>query len=97
MSDIKALGENAKLIEVILFIENTPLSIDRIISLTSLDKDDVVAGLRELDEHYKERNSGMMLLSEDDQYSFQPVTELYPKLRQSYGRKVDKRLSRAAL
>ena len=96
MSDIKALGENAKLIEVILFIENTPLSIDRIISLTSLDKDDVVAGLRELDEHYKERNSGMMLLSEDDQYSFQPVTELYPKLRQSYGRKVDKRLSSSA-
>ena len=97
MSEIEALSENGKLIEVILFIENTPLSIDRIMSLTSLGKDDVVDGLRELDEHYKARNSGMMLLCEEDLYSFQPVTELYPKLRQSYGRKVDKRLSRAAL
>ena len=97
MSEIEALSENGKLIEVILFIENTPLSIDRIMSLTSLGKDDVVDGLRELDEHYKARNSGMMLLCEEDLYSFQPVTELYTKLRQSYGRKVDKRLSRAAL
>ena len=62
MSEIEALSENGKLIEVILFIENTPLSIDRIMSLTSLGKDDVVDGLRELDEHYKARNSGMMLL-----------------------------------
>ena len=52
MSEIEALSENGKLIEVILFIENTPLSIDRIMTLTSLGKDDVVDGLRELDEHY---------------------------------------------
>ena len=58
MSEIEALSENGKLIEVILFIENTPLSIDRIMTLTSLGKDDVVDGLRELDEHYKARNSG---------------------------------------
>lgn len=97
MSDVKALSDEAKVVEVILFIENTPLSLERLSSLSGVVMDDVVDALREIDEHYRSRNSGMMLLCEDDMYSFQPVTELYPKLRQSYGRKVDKRLSRAAL
>ncbi len=91
------LSEEAKLVEVILFIENTPLSKDRISELSGVDKDDVIDALRELSENYKERNSGMLLLEEEELYSFQPVPELYPRLRQSYGRKVDKRLSRAAL
>lgn len=91
------LTEEAKLVEVILFIENTPLSKERISELSGVDKDDVIDALRELSENYKERNSGMLLLEEEELYSFQPVPELYPRLRQSYGRKVDKRLSRAAL
>ncbi len=91
------LSDEAKLVEVILFIENTPLSKERISELSGVDKDDVIDALRELSENYKERNSGMLLLEEDELYSFQPVPELYPRLRQSYGRKVDKRLSRAAL
>ncbi len=91
------LSDEAKLVEVILFIENTPLSKDRISELSGVDKDDVIDALRELSENYKERNSGMLLLEEEELYSFQPVPELYPRLRQSYGRKVDKRLSRAAL
>ncbi len=91
------LSEEAKLVEVILFIENTPLTKDRISELSGVDKGDIIDALRELEENYKERNSGMLLLEEEGLYSFQPVPELYPRLRQSYGRKVDKRLSRAAL
>lgn len=91
------LSDEAKLVEVILFIENTPLPLEEIEKLSGLDGDDVIAGLRELKENYRERNSGMMLLEEDELYSFQPVAELYPMLRKSYGRRVDKRLSRAAL
>lgn len=97
MNDIKQLGEEAKLVEVILFIENGPLPIERISQLSGVDTEDVIDALREIREHYDERNSGLMLLEEDGLFSFQPVTELYPKLRQSYGRKVDRRLSRAAL
>ena len=91
------LSDEAKLVEVILFIENTPLPLEEIEKLSGLDGDDAIAGLRELKENYRERNSGMMLLEEDELYSFQPVAELYPMLRKSYGRRVDKRLSRAAL
>ncbi len=91
------LSEEAKIVEVVLFIENTPLSLSRIGELTGVEEDDIIDALRELSDNYRERNSGMFLLEEEDLYSFQPVPELYPKLRQSYGRKVDRRLSRAAL
>ena len=91
------LSEDAKIVEVVLFIENTPLSCSRISQLTGVAEDDVIDALRELQENYQERNSGMFLLEEEELYSFQPVQELYPRLRQSYGRKVDRRLSRAAL
>ena len=97
IDEIKPLGEDAKIVEVVLFIENTPLSMDRISALSGVKREDVTDALRELSAHYSARNSGMMLLEEEGMYSFQPVTELYPKLRQSYGRKVDRRLSRAAL
>lgn len=91
------LSEEAKIVEVVLFIENTPLSLSRIGELTGVEEDDIIDALRELSDNYRERNSGMFLLEEEDLYSFQPVPELYPRLRQSYGRKVDRRLSRAAL
>lgn len=91
------LSEEAKLVEVVLFIENMPLSKDRIHELSGVDKEEIIDALRELGDNYKDRNSGLLLLEEEGMYSFQPVPELYPLLRQSYGRKVDKRLSRAAL
>ncbi|MBQ0070239.1 MAG: SMC-Scp complex subunit ScpB [Spirochaetales bacterium] len=97
MSEIRQLSEDAKIVEVVLFIENTPLSRERISQLTGLHEEDIVDALRELKDQYSERNSGMFLLEEEELFSFQPVPELYPQLRQSYGRKVDRRLSRAAL
>ena len=91
------LSEEAKLVEAVLFIENTPLSMERISALSGVKEEDITDALRELRENYTERNSGLMLLEEEEMYSFQPVPELYPALRQSYGRKVDRRLSRASL
>ena len=95
--DDMKLSEEAKLVEAVLFIENTPLSMERISALSGVKEEDITDALRELRENYTERNSGLMLLEEEEMYSFQPVPELYPALRQSYGRKVDRRLSRAAL
>ncbi len=95
--EIMQLTDDARLVEVILFIENTALTIERICALTKLDKEDVIDALRELKDHYLERNSGLLLIEEEGLYSLQPARELYPRLRSSYGRKVDRRLSRAAL
>lgn len=97
MSDAGFLSDEARIIETILYIENNPVSLERLIALSKLDKDTVLDSLYELKQNYEDRNSGLILLEEDSMYSFQPSPDLYPKLRQSYGRRVDRRLSKAAL
>ena len=91
------LSEEARLIEVVLFIENEPTSMERLCDLTNLRPDTVEDALQELRENYAERGSGLILTEEDELYSFMPAPDLFPQLRQSYGRKVDRRLSRAAM
>ncbi len=91
------LSDEARLCEVVLFIENQPLSLDRITELTGIKPDLVEDALQELRDDYSERGSGLMITEDEDLYSFSPTPDLYPQLKQNYGRKVDKRLSRAAL
>ena len=95
---MKMLSDEARLLEAILFIENQPTSLDRLCDLTGLKPDIAEDALAELGEEYEDRQSGLLLTVDDDElYSFSPAVDLYPKLKASYGRKVDRRLSRAAM
>ena len=92
------LSDDARLLEAILFIENQPTSLDRLCDLTGLKPDMAEDALAELGDEYEERGSGLLLVVDDDElYSFSPAVDLYPRLKASYGRKVDRRLSRAAM
>ena len=92
------LSDEARLLEAILFIENQPTSLDRLSELTGLKPDLVEDALAELGDEYENREGGLLLTVDDDElYSFTPAVDLYPKLKASYGRKVDRRLSRAAM
>ena len=91
------LSDEARLCEAVLFIENQPLTLDRIVELTGIRPDKAEDAIQELKEDYSDRGSGLMISIDDDLYSFSPSPDLYPSLKQNYGRKVDKRLSRAAL
>ena len=83
---------------MILFVENVPTSLDRLSELTGLKPDIVEDALQELRDDYSERGSGLILTEdENEMFSFMPAPDLYPQLKQSYGRKVDRRLSRAAM
>lgn len=93
----KILSDEARIVEVILFLENTSLPLSRICQLSSLEKDIVLKAIEELKENYEERNAGLVLVNEEETYSFQPEKSLYPLLRHTYGRKVERRLSRASL
>ena len=97
MSETSMLSDEARIVETILFIENNPISLERLMTLSRLDKDTALDALIDLKENYEDRNSGLLLLEEEGLYSFQPSPDLYPRLRQSYGRRVDRRLSKAAL
>lgn len=97
MENERILSKNARLVEVLLFLENEPLDIERICKMTSLKVDEALAALKELSEHYFNSFNGLELISSDDEWQFSPCKDLNEDLRKAYGKKVDKRLSKAAM
>ena len=97
MMKSKLLGPNARLVEVVLYVENEPVSIERISELTRLGEREVKAALKELKEFSLDTNRGLVLDEDEEGFSFTPASDLYDQLRKAYGRKVDKRLSKACM
>ena len=91
------LSDNARLIEAILYLENEPLSVERMEKMTGLSTREVTDAVAEIAEVYYTDNHGLALVENSETYSFVPVSSLNDKLRSCYGRKIDKRLSKAAL
>ena len=88
---------NTKIIETILFIEKDPLSIAELIQLTNLNYDVIIKCLSEIEDIYSSNEHGIYLENDNGHYIFAPKRELFDDLRAVYGKKVDKRLSKAAL
>jgi len=93
----EVLSPDARLVEVILFIENEPTSGDRIGRLTGLDATRVDIALKELATYWEEHMHGLDLIEANGAYTFLPSADLHGKLKECYGKKVDRRLSKAAL
>ncbi len=91
------LTENARLVEAILFLENEPLSVERLGKLTGLSDQLVTKALNEISEVYYSDEHGLALVENSETFSFVPVSSLNEKLRACYGKKIDKRLSKAAI
>ena len=91
------MSENARLVEVILYVENEGLSVQKISELSGLTEIEVSTALTELKEISQNINRGLVLIEEDGLYCFTASQDLYERLRKSYGRKVDRRLSKASM
>ncbi len=91
------ISDNAAFIEALLFLENEPMSVERLQKMTGLSEKQVTEALEELTEAYYADNHGLSLVENAETFSFVPVTRLNDKLRSCYGKKIDKRLSKAAL
>ena len=91
------LSDNAALIEAILYLENEPLSIERMGKMTGLSDKEVSDAIEEISDAYYAGNHGLSLVENSETYSFVPVARLNDKLRFCYGKKIDKRLSKAAV
>lgn len=92
------MSTDARLVETVLFIENEALDEEKLCSMTGLDARAVQRALKELGEVFEEKGHGIRLKENSDgSYEFAPCTDLYDMLRSTYGRKVDRRLTRAAL
>lgn len=91
------LSQQSRLIEALLFLENELLTFNRLEQLTGLSEEELESALQELETHYMESRHGIELVKEKKGVRFLPCRDLHEQLRTAYGRKVDKRLSKAAL
>lgn len=91
------LTENARLIEAILFLENEPLSMERMAKMTGLTELEISDALSEISETYYANEHGLALVENSETWSFVPCSNLNEKLKFCYGKRVDKRLTKAAI
>ena len=80
------LSENARLIEAVLFLENEPLSVERICRMTGLEENKARDALSELSEAFYSADHGLALVESAETFSFVPCTNLNDKLRACYGK-----------
>lgn len=91
------LSENARLIESILFLENNAVTVEYLSSLTRIGELEVVKLLDEISELYYKENHGITLVESSETYKFVPSSNLNDLLRECYGKKVDKRITKSAM
>ncbi|MCQ2397905.1 MAG: SMC-Scp complex subunit ScpB [Sphaerochaetaceae bacterium] len=91
------LNDNARLVEAILFLENVPLSVETISSMTGLSEADVNKALADISEIFFVDGHGSALVESEESYQFVPCTNLNERLKSCYSKKVDKRISKAAI
>lgn len=91
------LSKEARIIETILFLENDSVSREKLLNMSLLDSDDLDNAIEELKEHLDLFMHGITLSTKHNRYQFLPSGDLHEDLRNCYGKKVDRRLSRAAL
>lgn len=91
------LSKEARIIESILFLENDSVSREKLLSMSLLEEKDMDSAIEELKEHFDTFMHGISLSTKHNRYQFLPAGDLHEDLRNCYGKKVDRRLSRAAL
>ncbi|MFA5570606.1 MAG: SMC-Scp complex subunit ScpB [Sphaerochaetaceae bacterium] len=91
------LSLEARLIEVFLFLENEPLSLEQLKRFTQLEDEVLLEALDELKEYWAKHMHGLDLVETLNHWGFTPSSDLHERLRVGYGKKVDRRLSKAAL
>jgi segregation and condensation protein B len=94
---VESLSKNARLVEVLLYLENEPLSMLQLMRFTSLNEQQIHESIDELSFHYQTHHHGLIVKFDQEKYQLAPNDDLHDTLREAYGKKVDKRLSRAAL
>ena len=85
------------IVESVLFLENEPLSINSISRITRLSKDDIVKALDDIKNEFNKDFHGIELEEIGGSYQFSPKKKLWDFLKERYGKKNEKKLSRAAM
>ncbi len=85
-------------IEAILYMENEPVEVPKLVRISQYSRAEVIEAIRKLQHCYNDQeNHGIRLIEYGGGYCFVPKEHLYEQLRDHYGKKIDRRLSKAAL
>jgi segregation and condensation protein B len=88
---------NEGIVQSVLFLENEPLSINTIARITKLSKQEIENALSEIKDEYNKDFHGIELEETNGFYQFSPKRKLWDTLKDRYGKKHEKKLSRAAI
>lgn len=91
------MDEEKALIEAILFLEIDPIDIKTLAKVSGLSREQVEEVVSVLRADLDAAGRGVELVSVDGSIQLSPKRELWPRLRQRFGRKRESRLSRAAM
>lgn len=97
MLQMKNLDNECELIEAVLFLETDPVEIKNFVKITDLPKEVVEDALEILKNKYQQPGNGLELIQFAGGYMLSPKSRLLDFLKDRYGQKNDKRLSRAAM
>ena len=90
-------GTTVGLIEAILYLENEPVNIATLKRITNKSRDELVESIQILQVEYSKPSHGVELTEIDGAFCFTPKKGYWESIRDRYGRRNDKRLSRAAM
>ena len=93
----KELAQQSRLVEGILVVEGEPQSTERLARLTGIPVGAVRAAVAEVERRFADPVHGVQVLEVAGGYTLVPKPELWPWLRNHYGRMSRGNLSRAAL
>jgi segregation and condensation protein B len=85
------------LIEAILFLENEPIDLAALRRITNLPRDKLIEAIQVLQDEYSKPYHGLEIREIEGAFCFTPKKYYWENVRSRYGRRNDKRLSRAAL
>lgn len=91
------MDEEKAVIEAILFLEVEPIEIRTLANVSGLSREQVEEVLTELRRDLDTQSRGLELVTIGGAVQLGPKKELWPRLRERFGRKREARLSRAAM
>ncbi len=91
------LSKNAALVEAVLLLENDPIELRKLATITALSPEQAQAAVDELRAHMESEGHGLAIVEIGGGLTFAPRKDLWESLRERYGKSAENRLSKAAL
>lgn len=91
------MDEEKAVIEAILFLEVEPIEVRTLSTVSGLSREQVEEILSELRRDFADSSRGLELVTVGGAVQLSPKKELWPRLRDRFGKKREARLSRAAM